>query len=167
MSEIATRPSLKQWLQTQDYGWPVHVFVGRMGIQCKAQPLPAEYKRGIPKQCFSNATSIALDNPSLRYVEGFAVRVIPIHHAWLIDEAGNVIDPTWDRPEEGEYCGVVFDTDTLRRELLKLKYYGILEGPRGVNFDLMKRLDPGLDEALRHLRAASPFYSKLEAFEHG
>ncbi|MGO7412953.1 hypothetical protein ACC810_10895 [Rhizobium ruizarguesonis] len=50
---------------------------------------------GEAKQCFRNATAFALVRHDVTYVEGFALDPalpIPLEHAWLIDDKGQVID---------------------------------------------------------------------------
>jgi hypothetical protein len=44
----------------------------------------------------------------LRYVEGFALSVIPVHHAWCADEDGNAIECTWQKPGLA-YFGLEFE----------------------------------------------------------
>ena len=78
------------------------------------QPLPKRYRRGIPKWCFGNAQRLALHSKTLRYVEGYAMSVIPIHHAWCVDANDRVIDVTWDHIAPA-YFGVVFDRDAIRQ----------------------------------------------------
>jgi hypothetical protein len=101
---------------------------------------------GTPKECYSNAAHLALDGP-YRYVEGYAMRdslCIPIHHAWVLDEDGKVIDTTWQRPEDCQYLGVRIARDALRRELLKNGVYGVLAPNEMLNVDLLRVLDPDL-----------------------
>jgi hypothetical protein len=59
--------------------------------------IPAGVRRGLPKNCFDNAYREARRSKGrYHYVEGLAFCAIPTLHAWLIDAAGTVIDPTWD-----------------------------------------------------------------------
>ena len=45
--------------------------------------------------CFENCQRIAGRSPGLRYFEGFvSYGAIVAEHAWLVDESGEVIDPT-------------------------------------------------------------------------
>ena len=90
------------------------------------------------KECYKNAASAALDDPDLTYVEGVvSVMGIPIDHAWNVDKAGNVRDPTFPNGNHlGGYFGIPFKTDYLRKTLLKNERYGLLDmmqpGNRGL-----------------------------------
>ncbi len=56
------------------------------------------------------------DNPSLA-----------ISHAWLIDDRGRVIDPTWDDFLTGcTYFGVVFNYEYVVEVATKTGHYGVL-----------------------------------------
>jgi hypothetical protein len=52
----------------------------------------------------------------LTYVEGFACSGglsvnLPLLHGWLSDGEGNVVDLTWEFPEDSAYFGVAFTAD--------------------------------------------------------
>ena len=103
-------------------------------------PTEREYSATTPKQCFLNATHAALEHRDLTYVEGFAYNgILPIHHAWLVDEDGVVHDPTWASMQgrEGEediYIGIPFKTDWLLRHLAEKETYGVYgEWGEGLN----------------------------------
>lgn len=64
-------------------------------------------QRGEPKQCFYNASIRAMRH-GLRYVEGYATSIIPVHHAWVLDASGKVLEVTWDKPGSA-YFGIEFD----------------------------------------------------------
>ena len=94
-------------------------------------PTEREYSATTAKECFLNATHAALEHRDLTYVEGFAYNgILPIHHAWLVDEDGVVHDPTWASMQgrEGDadiYIGIPFKTDWLLRHLAEKETYGV------------------------------------------
>ena len=94
-------------------------------------PTEREYSATTPKQCFMNATHAALEHRDLTYVEGFAYNgLLPIHHAWLVDDNGVVHDPTWASMQEREgqediYIGIPFKTDWLLRHITEKETYGV------------------------------------------
>ena len=77
-------------------------------------------------RCFENCLRIAIEDKSglVRYVEGFACAVIPVHHAWLVINDA-VVDVTWDLKHmkpltpDREYYGVEFPD----KKRLKLKLW--------------------------------------------
>src|SRR5690606_29027418 len=72
---------------------------------------PSWLRWGVKKECYKNAAHYVLNRQDVSYAEGYAVDVglpIPIEHAWLIDDAGMVIDPTWPDSSDHLYFGVVF-----------------------------------------------------------
>jgi hypothetical protein len=74
------------------------------------------------QQCFNNAARTALgltafDAEGCRYAEGFALSAVTgmwVHHAWVLNAFGLVIDRTWEVPGE-RYVGVTFDDDQAAR----------------------------------------------------
>lgn len=82
-----------------------------------------------PRACYSNATTLALENPDLTYVEGWAQppSLIPVHHAWLVDRKGFVHDPTWDYKDGVVYAGIPFKTDFVLKKIVKHEEYGVLD----------------------------------------
>lgn len=82
---------------------------------------------GTARQCYKNATWLAIENRKLTYCEGYALNLLPVLHAWCVDETGAVIDPTW---KEGRaYCGVPFKTSFVQQQMKVTKTYGLLEWP--------------------------------------
>jgi hypothetical protein len=96
---------------------------------------PAEYAWDEIKMCFQNAAQLAIADPSLTYYEGYAVgrTALPIHHAWCIDEDGEVVDTTWreegEDPGEWSYLGVGFQTPFLCRVIHEKETWGVLDSP--------------------------------------
>lgn len=89
-------------------------------------------KRGVPKQCYSNAGQIALGSSELQYAEGYVTSIgIPIHHAWLVNRHGEVIDPTLrdNDPDFGgrAYFGLVFNKPWYSRALVRSGYWSMLD----------------------------------------
>ena len=73
------------------------------------------------KQCFANATVYALARDDVNYVEGFALDLDmprPIQHAWIVDDRGQAIDPTWQENADQVYYGIPFNK-SLVAEILK------------------------------------------------
>lgn len=146
---------LEEWVQKWDGLGNfalLYRFVLRNGEVMKGQALPEPYAKLEAKQCFANATRTVLFlDDSLTYCEGIAVSTrlgLPIHHAWCVNAAGEVIDQTWSHPEEALYMGVKFDREELARETVNLGSYGLLDTGTGLNVGLMVRIDPPLKEIL-------------------
>jgi predicted ABC-type ATPase len=95
------------------------------------QPLPKDVKYGKQKECFKNAFQLASNSPDkYTYVEGYASPAgvpIPIHHAWVVDKDGKVIDNTWRKPGEA-YIGVAFSNKYMLNNAFETGTYGILNG---------------------------------------
>lgn len=71
------------------------------------------------KQCFANCQRVATTDARFLYVEGYALSVIPVHHAWLVDrDTGRAYDPTW-LTSGSAYVGVPIQTDYLRKQMLR------------------------------------------------
>jgi len=97
-------------------------FVLKNGLMFTGRQM--EVTKGRIKECYCNAWHLA-DGRRLVYVEGFAVGVIPVMHAWCVDEKGNIYDPTW---EDGrEYFGVPFDLAYVTKVIFKKKTFGVLD----------------------------------------
>lgn len=70
-------------------------------VRCRPAPLPREYARfrGRQGKCRTNSLMLAFLVPALTYVEGLAMPQaghLPVAHAWCMDSAGRVVEPTWD-----------------------------------------------------------------------
>jgi hypothetical protein len=105
-------------------------YVQDQGQKFLGSLLPEGVERGEPQACFMNATQLVVQNPSWKYAEGYAMRegLMPVLHAWAVTEDGEVVDNTWDEPENSAYLGVVYDRSQYMRYIFKAKFYGILGG---------------------------------------
>ena len=125
-------------------------FVMRNGsVMVPIDEMPDDVGRGEIKQCFMNATNLA--QLGYQYVEGFAFRQnlpILIHHAWVVDNEGRVIDNTWNNPENCLYMGVEFDFEVLCREITRNEVYGLLDTGYGINVNLLFEMDEELKQYL-------------------
>jgi hypothetical protein len=84
--------------------------------------------RGRERECFKNAAELALWDDGLTYVEGYGWGFMPglaAHHAWCVDEEGQVVDPTWQ--DAHAYLGLRITDGDLRRVLLATETYGVLD----------------------------------------
>lgn len=97
---------------------------------------PENIELGSKKECFANASKLALKRSDLTYVEGYAMindrLPLPIAHAWCVDKKGRVIDNTWEKPGVS-YFGVPFKTSYLAKKLSETGVYGILSGSVGTS----------------------------------
>jgi hypothetical protein len=93
---------------------------------------------GPSRACFGNATPYALVRDDVLYAEGYAIEPeppIPVQHAWLVNAAGEVIDPTWDGIKDRVYFGIAFKRSFVDETLARNQNEpGIL-----VNMHLLRR----------------------------
>jgi hypothetical protein len=76
--------------------------------------------------CFRHASKAALRNRDYTYVEGYASLLIPVHHAWLLDRNGAVIETTW--PHMGSaYYGIPFRADWVRMQQRESDHLSIID----------------------------------------
>ena len=138
MTEVATTNEAKLYVEqtlgayrifteqgTKIWGDPtvVYEFLLEYGQEFKGYPWKKFRGRGYRmmkrNHCFENAFKMA-DWMGLRYCEGYAFTgVIPVHHAWCLDDDGLVVDPTWReslirKPQATwDYFGITFDIDRV------------------------------------------------------
>jgi hypothetical protein len=78
--------------------------------------------------CFQNAGRQAVDDSSLVYVEGFAIRraglPLPQAHAWVVTREGKILDSTWQKGVF--YFGVPIATQALARCVGETGFWGVL-----------------------------------------
>lgn len=117
MAQHGTRPE-----QRPPAGWAylcVEELLLQHGQTYAPTPLPPRVRPMASKQCYFNAAALARRSPSLTYVEGVALGVIPVSHAWCVTEDGVVVDPTWtdlNGGVGGAYLGLPFPSAYVRQQ---------------------------------------------------
>ncbi len=139
MVEYLANPTLKEVLVfSAGYGDHSHSLILEHGHFWIPRNLPENVQAGRLGECFRQARELAMLRPEcFTYVEGYAYSQIdicfPVHHAWCVDEYGNVVDPTWNEPSAGIFAGVPFREEVLRKsnpdELEKVIMWGYLGTP--------------------------------------
>jgi len=90
-------------------------FLLRHAVWYEPSRYPADVGQGMPKHCYGNAILLAATR-SWKYVEGYALAPIlqqgafPVHHAWNVDQQGQLVDSTW-RNNGLAYYGVEFSVE--------------------------------------------------------
>ena len=85
-----------------------------------------------PRSCFRNAFILVTSSSSLRYGEGYALtpigagRPVWVHHAWVIDAAGNAVDATW-RTAGLRYVGIGISAGELQAGQLRKRKAHLVE----------------------------------------
>ena len=124
------------------------------GVEMSFTPLLNNIDRGLPKSCYYNCFQLLKDNLNLTYCEGYALYpdlALPLIHAWLIDEGGQVIDPTWDESDT-VYLGVPFNTKwfiELLRSRNREDCLAVFESNYMEDFSLLKKELPNEAIAIR------------------
>jgi hypothetical protein len=127
------RTPAEQALQAQTEGYCMlgallHAYVVQRSLLFKATALPASVTSGQKRECFRNATQLAMDNiGKYVYAEGYAVSTAGLvtSHAWCVTREGEVIDPTWDKPEQCAYLGIPFSHEFLVERMQETEVYGV------------------------------------------
>lgn len=113
--------------------WPdnkLAIFISQHGRGYPVGPQTFARIYGEARECFMNAAQLAIDDPSMTYVEGMVgVYGVPIDHAWCVTPDGVVVETTLEPAKEGcigHYFGVPFRTDYVMKAAFKNKVYGLL-----------------------------------------
>ena len=98
------------------------------------------------KNCFQNLIlSDRTNDSNLYYCEGFAAHEgigLIVAHAWLVNDRGEVIDPTWRDPQSFTnpiYFGVAFNWEFVMTVAVETEVYGVLDNDRATKYEF-KRL---------------------------
>lgn len=121
--------------------------------EARSQSMKRTHELG-PRQCYWNCqlmVQMPWNRGTLEYWEGYAVGVIPVQHAWLIDpqQPEIVIDPTWvgnNVPNSLDYLGIHIPTPWIAKRVEETElaesiafYYAYEQVERAV--ELQKRRD--------------------------
>jgi hypothetical protein len=111
-------------------GQPIvpYSFIARHGRLFIAVNKVEDCELMVAKQCYSNSyTQQAL---GLGYVEGYGMieGLIPLAHAWNVDELDAVLDYTWGSHRRAAYFGVEFSIEFVDDFVERTGYCGIFEG---------------------------------------
>lgn len=106
------------------------------------------------RDCFPNCLILAINNEDYHYCEGFAqvpgLGGLPFHHAWLLDDNGGVIDPTWheDSYIGTQYYGVPISTCYAVECTENSEWYGVISYPdsliNGIPLEFLKTIQAPL-----------------------
>ncbi len=180
----AAAESLRDWLRTLDdfrqktggppAGWKYATMEGLVldvGREYTPRPLPDDVQLGTVKECFQNATELAMSREGLTYVEGYATSGttgIAVHHAWVVDEDGNVIDNTWRNIDTGEssvgtaYIGIPVSAADHFLAMERYRLWGVLDLWEN-NFPALRLGWDGFLESLRNEDADEIFDPEEES----
>ena len=100
--------------------------------------------KGKSKACFENCLQALLGYPNFHYCEGFAIDdelPIAVSHAWLVNDAGEVVEPTWigKKHKGSTYFAVVLNREFVFEIAQKTKCYGILDSDYMNGHQLMRK----------------------------
>lgn len=84
----------------------MHDFLAQHGKAYEPRKKAVKLPWGAPKCCYGNALAAAVKY-GWTYVEGIALGVIPVQHAWNVRDDGEMVDLTW-RQVGSAYLGVEF-----------------------------------------------------------
>jgi hypothetical protein len=113
-----------------------YAYVLEHGREYQMRPRPKGMRRRKGGACWYNAGWIAL-NSTYRSCEGFAREGVDlIAHAWLVDNEGFAIDPTWPKPEDCDYFGMIFTSEPVAQAVLRRTHWWSM-----IEYELMGRIN--------------------------
>jgi hypothetical protein len=81
------------------------------------------------KRCFDNCYKAVYKEQNLKYIEGYTMSLIPIEHAFLVNENNEIIDPTLSINTDisndrygSEYYGIEIPRNMIARLRIKDQY---------------------------------------------
>jgi hypothetical protein len=94
--------------------------------------------RGMRGKCFQTCYDWIVQDSGLVYCEGYAIckgLVLPVLHAWLVSERGEVHDPTWT-DKNTAYFGVELEREFVLATVAETQSYGIIQSDFKLDFTL-------------------------------
>ena len=105
--------------------------VSREGAAFPWAPKPENIAWGTVGECYRNAYHLATENQDYTYVEGYALGIIPVTHAWVVDPDGTVIDNTWREDlvegEDRAYLGIPLKLSYVTKVIAEREKFGVLD----------------------------------------
>lgn len=114
-------------------------FTGRKLAKDAGIPGWVEEHKPRARECYMNAAKyVILNDDDWSYYEGYWMwnaGAFPVHHAWLVDADGNVIDLTAEdcdrhaddsEPSADEYFGMMVPTWFVRQEAVRTMEWGVV-----------------------------------------
>jgi len=122
-------------------------FVLKYGQAFEAARRPKGMRKGRAGSCFINALLLAMDEHfSYTYVEGYGCSEGHfVHHAWCINDNGEVLDRTWDKPEECSYFGIPFLASFIREQVRQTRMVESVITPGHLGAINSRLLEKGAD----------------------
>jgi hypothetical protein len=121
---------MEKFLEFMAEHTPVAKFLLQNGRSWAVGPCTFKGRPSLSGRCFKNAFRLAMQRPEFTYVEGYAMSVVPMHHAWCVDRTGRVVDPTWrcnEHVTHDIYWGVAFNFDYVLDAVAINGVYGLLD----------------------------------------
>jgi hypothetical protein len=126
----------------------IYRFLLTYGTLSPGAKRPKGFRKLANKMCYRNAQQLAVLHPDqYTYCEGIAQNIIATQHGWLVDKDGNVLDPTWGKPQDCAYFGVRIQHAYLTKFVSKHKVWTSLIGCYTHDNDLLTGAIP-VDQAL-------------------
>jgi hypothetical protein len=113
-------------------------------VEKQGSPLPKDVRKGQLGQCYANASKLVLDHgDKYDYAEGYAQpkgSPFAYLHGWAVDKkSGQVVDRTWDNPQDAKYYGVTYDRQKYISHIARTGHHGVLGGSFESAVEVLKK----------------------------
>ncbi len=136
MSDLTKYLELVDGLRTTPDNYIYHSYEGLVLNEGTTWTDARVETHGPEKHCYENSYYAAIEN-GWQYVEGFAISMIPMGHAWCLD-GDQVVETTW-ATAGSEYRGIVFPADFVEQMALTTEYWGMFPSDYRNNFALLEK----------------------------